>query len=66
MRMNKIKFESSVNSILFLMFTSVLVLIAFSTYNCCSQSNGIRNGDNLEVQVKDSITDDTIKAYGRK
>lgn len=55
------KFENSVNSILFLMFTLVLVLIAYSTYNCCSQPNGIRNGDSPEVQVKDSITDDTIK-----
>lgn len=57
----KMKFESSVNCILFLMFTSVLVLIAFSTCNCCSQPNGIRNGDSQEAQVKDSITDDTIK-----
>ncbi len=55
------KFESSVNCILFLMFTSVLVLIAFSTCNCCSQPNEIRNGDNPDAQVKDSITDDTIK-----
>lgn len=57
----KIKFESSVNSILFLMFTSVLVLIAFSTCNCCSQSEETRNSDTPEVQVKDSINDDTIK-----
>lgn len=57
----KIKFESSVNSILFLMFASVLVLIAFSTCNCCSQSKETRNSDNPEIQVKDSINDDTIK-----
>ena len=57
----KTKIESSVNCILLLMFTSVLLLIAFSTCNCCSQPNGIRNGDTPEAQVKDSITDDTIK-----
>ena len=57
----KTKIESSVNCILLLMFTSVLLLIAFSTCNCCSQPNGIRNGDTPETQVKDSITDDTIK-----
>lgn len=55
------KIESSVNCILLIMFTSVLVLIVFSTFNCCSQSNGIRNVDNPEAQVKDGITDDTIK-----
>ena len=61
MRLNKMKIESSVNCILLIMFTSVLVLIVFSTFNCCSQSNGIRNVDNPEAQVKDGITDDTIK-----
>lgn len=54
-------FERSVNSILLLMFTSVLVLIAFSTCNCCSQSKDGNNSDKQGAEMSDTIINDSTK-----
>lgn len=54
----KCKFENSVNVILFIMFSSVLVTISFS--DCMGGCRNSNDKSNLEQAEKDTINTDSI------